>query len=229
MAEAIRRGGFTVEEAAGGAAGLALARERQPDAIVLDVIMPDQDGWSVLHEIKADQQLCVIPVILATVVTDREMGLAFGAVEHLTKPVDPVRLLQTLEAIAGGARRDVLVVDDDPSTRNLCRRILTREGWKVREAADGAGGLEQLSVQRPTLMLLDLMMPGMDGFEVLERLQAMPDLSDLPVIVITSKDLSGDELRWLKSRTSDVVRKGLRGRTDLLEAVKRHVRVKTVA
>ncbi len=157
------------------------------------------------------------------------MGLAFGAVEHLTKPVDATRLLQTLQAVAAGGGREVLVVDDDPSTRNLCRRILTREGWKVREAADGARGLEQLRAHRPTLMLLDLMMPVMDGFEVLERLQTMPELADLPVIVITSKDLTREELDWLKCRSSDVVRKGLRGRTDLLEAVKRHVALKPVA
>jgi signal transduction histidine kinase/DNA-binding response OmpR family regulator len=229
LAEAIRKGGFSVREADGGTAGLAIARDCRPDAIVLDVIMPEQDGWAVLHEIKSDDRLCEIPVVLATVVQDREMGLAFGAVEHLTKPVDPAKLLETLESVANGRGRDVLVVDDDPSTRTLCRRILTREGWVVREAADGERGLEQLRARRPTLMLLDLMMPGIDGFDLLERLQSMPDLAELPVIVITSKDLTRDEIAWLQDRTSEVVRKGLRGRTDLLAAVQRHVRQKTVA
>ena len=229
LADAIREGGFSVRAANGGAAGLAIARETAPAAIVLDVIMPEQDGWAVLHEIKSDDRLCEIPVILATVVSDREMGLALGAVEHLTKPVDPAKLLQALASVADGSGRDVLVVDDDPSTRNLCRRILTREGWLVREAADGERGLEQLQARRPTLMLLDLMMPGMDGFELLERLQSMPALADLPVIVITSKDLTRDEIAWLQDRTSEVVRKGLRGRTDLLRAVQRHVGTRTLA
>ncbi len=233
LADAIRKDGFSVHEANGGAAGLLIAREKRPDAIVLDVIMPEQDGWAVLQDIKSDERLCEIPVILATVVPDREMGLAFGAVEHLTKPVDPAKLLRTLASVAngsgGGTGREVLVVDDDPSTRNLCRRILTREGWVVREAADGERGLEQLRARRPTLMLLDLMMPGMDGFALLEKLQTMPEMSELPVIVITSKDLTRDEIAWLQSRTSEVVRKGLRGRTDLVDAVKRHVEQRTVA
>ena len=229
LADAVREGGFSVREADGGASGLAIARDKRPDVIVLDVIMPEQDGWSVLHEIKSDDRLCEIPVILATVVPDREMGLAFGAVEHLTKPVDPGKLLQVLAAVADGSGRDVLVIDDDPSTRMLCRRILTREGWVVREAADGERGLEQLQARRPTLVLLDLMMPGMDGFELLERLQSMPRLSEVPVIVITSKDLTRDEIAWLQDRTSEVVRKGLRGRADLLAAVERHVRHKSVA
>ena len=229
LGEAIREGGFSVREAASGASGLAIARERPPDAIVLDVIMPEQDGWSVLQEIKADPRLCEIPVILATVVADREMGLAFGAINHLTKPVDPDKLLQTLNAVAESRGGDVLVIDDDPSTRVLCRRILTRDGWKVREAADGVRGLEQLKACRPALVLLDLMMPEMDGFELLERMQEIPSLSDLPVIVITSKDLTRDEIDWLQERTSDVVRKGLGGRADLVAALKRHVVQKTVA
>ena len=229
LADAIRAGGFEVEEAESGAAGLALARAAPPDAIVLDVIMPEQDGWSVLQEIKSDERLCGVPVVLATVVSDREMGLAFGAAGHLTKPVEAAELVRMLDALAGGAAREVLVVDDDPSTRAFCRRILLREGWAVREAPDGIRGLEEIRARRPALVLLDLMMPGMDGFEVLRSLQETPELSDLPVIVITSKDLTRSEIDWLQARTTDLVRKGVTGRAELVSALKRHLGQKATA
>ncbi|NJN05634.1 MAG: response regulator [Rhodobacteraceae bacterium] len=115
----MRAEGYEVMIAGSAAMGLEMARAETPDAIILDVIMPERDGWSMLKEIKADPELCEIPVILATIVADREMGLAFGAVEHLTKPVDPVKLLSTLEAIAAGRDKEVLIVDDDAATRTL--------------------------------------------------------------------------------------------------------------
>lgn len=225
VSDAVRGAGFDVIEAEGGEEGMAKMRRSRPDAIVLDVIMPGQDGWSVLREIKSDRSLCDIPVILATVVADREMGLAFGAADHLIKPIDPQQLVDTLNAVAGDGRHDVLVVDDDPATRELLRRVLTREGWRVREASDGRRGLEQLKASRPTIMVLDLMMPDMDGFALLEALQAREDLADLPVVVVTSKDLSRDELDWLGVHASEIVRKGGKGRADLIAALKRHVRL----
>ena len=203
--------------------GLRIAREQQPDAVVLDVIMPERDGWSMLKEMKSDPVLCEMPVILATIVADREMGLAFGAVEHLTKPVEPSRLIATLDAIADGREKDVLIVDDDVATRNLFRRILTREGWNVREASDGKRALAQLETRRPTLMVLDIMMPNVDGFDVLKSIRANETLADLPVIVATSKDLTRDEMSWLKENAGEVIRKGDTGRSDLLAALKRHL------
>jgi signal transduction histidine kinase/CheY-like chemotaxis protein len=223
LARIVREEGYEVLMAGSAAMGLDMARSHAPDAIILDVIMPERDGWSMLKEIKADPVLCEIPVILATIVADREMGLAFGAVEHLTKPVDPAILLSTLEAIAAGRDKEVLIVDDDAATRTLFRRILTREGWNVREAADGKRALTQLESNRPTLMVLDIMMPNVDGFDVLKSLRANEALCDLPVIVVTSKDLTRDEMDWLKSHAGEVIRKGETGRSDLLAALKRHV------
>jgi CheY-like chemotaxis protein len=153
------------------------------------------------------------------------MGLAFGAADHLVKPVPAAELVATLEAFAGPASlRDVLVVDDDPATRDLFRRILTREGWTVREAADGRAGLTQLEAARPTVMILDLLMPEMDGFELLRTLRERPALADLPVIVATSKDLTRQEREWLVERAGDVVDKGRKGRADLIAALERHTR-----
>ncbi|MBA5775876.1 response regulator [Stappia sp. F7233] len=225
ISDAVRTAGFKALEAEGGAEGIALMRKSRPDAVILDVIMPGQDGWSVLREIKSDAALCDIPVILATVVADREMGLAFGAADHLIKPIEPRLLIETLNAVAGEDRHDVLVVDDDAATRELFRRVLVREGWRVREAANGRRGLEQLEAGRPSIMVLDLMMPEMDGFALLQAIHERKDLADLPVVVVTSKDLSREEREWLGSHAADVVKKGAKGRTELIAALKRHMNV----
>lgn len=222
-ARIVREKGYEVLMASDAKTGLRIARDQAPDAVILDVIMPERDGWSMLREMKADPVLCEMPVILATIVADREMGLAFGAVEHLIKPVDPDQLVSTLEAIADGREKDVLIVDDDVATRNLFRRILTREGWYVREASDGSRALTLLDNHKPTLMVLDIMMPNLDGFEVLKTVRTRQDLADLPVIVATSKDLTRAELDWLKANAGEVIRKGETGRSDLVAALSRHL------
>ena len=140
LVNALMDEGYSVVSAAGGRDGLRLAREQRPDAIVLDIIMPDLDGWAVLRSLKADAELCDIPVILATMLGDRDMGVALGAAEHLTKPVDAQELLRVLartRRTASGAT-DILVVDDDQATRDVLRRVLVKEGWTVREAENGA-------------------------------------------------------------------------------------------
>lgn len=214
--------GFNVLAAADAETGLALAEKHRPAAIILDIIMPERDGWSVLRSLKANAELCEIPVILATVLGDREMGLAFGAVDHLTKPINPQRLLATINAFASGGDREVLIVDDDAGTRSLFRRILVREGWAVREASDGVRALAQLDIKLPTVVILDLLMPNLDGFETLRAIRERDKCAGLPVIVATSKDLSKTEMDWLRSHAREVVMKGQNGRADLLAAIRRH-------
>ncbi len=223
MANLVTADGYRTFTAENAEKGLSLAREYRPDVIILDVIMPERDGWSVLRELKDDPDLCGTPVILATVVGDRDMGLAFGAIDHLIKPIDPKLLVERLNKIAGNEGRDVLVVDDDPGTRALYRRVLVREGWVVREAADGEKALTQLRAKRPTLMVLDLMMPNLDGFDTLRKMRSIATLADLPVIIATSKDLTRRELDWLKANAHEVVKKGEVGRAELLAAIRRHV------
>ena len=126
IAKALAEAGLASIEAASGAEGLAAARAHRPAAIILDIIMPHQDGWSVLRELKNDPELCEIPVILATILADRELGLSLGAVEYLTKPIDTERLIRTIEA-CGNGKRDVLIVDDDQASRDFLRRILDQE------------------------------------------------------------------------------------------------------
>jgi PAS domain S-box-containing protein len=224
LAEALAGEGYRVITAAGGKEGLRLAREDRPDAIVLDVIMPDLDGWAVLRRLKSEPDLCDIPVVLATILGEREMGLALGAAEHLTKPIDPAQLLPVVRrAIRSDGPTDVLVVDDDPGTREVLRRVLCREGWVVREAENGAAGLDEIARRRPAVVLLDLMMPRMDGFETLRALRQDDMTAELPVVIITSKDLDRQERDWLHANALTVFQKGAYERTRLVETLRRMV------
>ncbi|MBY8974537.1 response regulator [Rhodobacteraceae bacterium NNCM2] len=219
---ALDEAGFASREAESGAEGIAIARANRPRAIVLDIIMPRQDGWSVLQELKSDPELCEIPVILATILADRELGLALGAVEYLTKPIDAAQLVATLESV-GTAGRSVLVIDDDRVSRDLLRRIIVKQGYEAHEANDGMRGLEQMKRLKPCVVLLDLIMPEMDGFEVLNRMQQMPETRDIPVIVVTSKDLSKTERAALRDHAVSIVAKDAGTRQQLVEALERQI------
>jgi signal transduction histidine kinase/CheY-like chemotaxis protein len=221
LGDALGHDGYRVIMAPGGRNGLRLAHEERPDAIILDVIMPDVDGWTVLRSLKSDPDLCTVPVILVTVLGDREMGFALGAAEHLTKPIEQNELLRVLERICPPAERpQVLVVDDDSATRDVLRRTLAKEGWTVREAINGQEGLSELLKARPAVMVLDLMMPGMNGFEVLRYVREDEGLRDLPVVVITSKDLTTEERDWLRGKALQVFQKGTYGRAELLASLR---------
>jgi PAS domain S-box-containing protein len=209
MARYLRRAGFHVVEAASGRAGLEAARETRPDVITLDVLMPEMDGWAVLKELKSDPALAGIPVIMATITEQRDLGIALGASEYLTKPIDRERLSAVLARYSrGDAPRRVLVVEDDEGARALIRRTLEAEGWGVEEAENGRIALDRLAASEPALVLLDLMMPEMDGFEFLEALRG--DGSHVPVVVITAKELTDDDHRRLNGGVERIVQKGSR-------------------
>ncbi len=214
--------GYRVVHAAGGREGLRLAREIRPDAITLDVIMPEFDGWAVLRELKADPGLRDIPVVLVTILGDREMGYALGAADYLTKPIDSGALLRVLGRFrTAGGRAEVVVVDDDPATRDVLRRTLGREGWTVAEAENGYEALALLerSTAPPAVVVLDLMMPGMDGFQVLEAMRHTEAWRDVPVVVVTAKDLTREELDWLRTNAKKVFHKGAYDRRELIAVV----------
>jgi signal transduction histidine kinase/CheY-like chemotaxis protein len=212
--------GYRVVHAAGGREGLRLAREMRPDAITLDIIMPELDGWAVLRELKADTDLRSIPVVLVTILGDREMGYALGAADYLTKPIDPDALLGALGRFhAGDGEIPVMVVDDDPMTREMLRRILSKRGWSVTEAADGSDALSGLGRTRPAVVLLDLMMPGMDGFEVLDAMRREATWRDIPVVVVTAKDLTAEEVTWLNQHAERVFQKGAYKRSELVGTI----------
>ena len=212
--------GYRVVHAAGGREGLRLARDVRPDAITLDIIMPEFDGWAVLRELKADMGLRGIPVVLVTVLGDREMGYALGADDYLTKPIDAEALLGVLGRFyADGGETPVLVVDDDPLTRDMLRRILSKRGWPVTEASSGSEALSAIGRTRPAVVVLDLMMPGMDGFEVLDTMRREAGWRDIPVVVVTAKDLTAEEVTWLNQHAYRVFQKGAYKRSELVGVI----------
>jgi signal transduction histidine kinase/DNA-binding response OmpR family regulator len=213
--------GFYILHAAGGREGLKLAKQARPDVITLDIIMPDLDGWSVLKALKADPELCDIPVVLVTIMGDRDLGFALGAADYITKPLDRDLLMRAVgRHVRGGDGAQVLVVDDDPKTRDMLRRTLQKAGWTVAEAANGCEALEALERVRPALVLLDLLMPGMDGFEVLERLNGDSTWREVPVIIVTAKDLTPDDVDRLNGRVAKVLQKGAYQRRDLVRDIR---------
>jgi CheY-like chemotaxis protein len=212
--------GYHLLHAAGGREGLKLAKQARPDVITLDIIMPDLDGWSVLKALKADPELCDIPVVLVTIMRDRDLGFALGAADYLTKPLDREMLMRVVgRHVHGDSRTQVLVVDDDPKTREMLRRTLQKAGCTVAEAANGSEAIEALERATPGLVLLDLMMPGMDGFEVLERLQGEETWREVPVIIVTAKDLTREDVERLNGRVVKVLQKGAYQRQDLVRDI----------
>jgi signal transduction histidine kinase/DNA-binding response OmpR family regulator len=212
--------GFGVITASGGEEGLRLARERRPDVITLDIVMPQPDGWAVLAELKADPVLSDTPVILMSMTDDRNLGYALGASEYLTKPVDWDRLGAALHRHAReGGESLALVVDDETEARDVLRRGLERAGWQVAEAANGREALERMTERAPELILLDLMMPEMDGFEFVSRLRDEESWRAIPVLLITAKDITPEDRQRLEGGVSRILQKGSYGREDLLAEI----------
>ena len=171
--------------------------------------MPGMDGWAVLSALKGDPATADIPVVLLTILDDRDLGFALGATDYLTKPVDRARLLRLVrQYVPQDQRQRALVVEDDPATREMLRRMLERDGWAVTEAPNGRVGLERVASGRCDLVLLDLMMPDLDGFKFVERLRAEPAWRAIPVLVVTAKDLTDDERRRLNGKVACVLQKG---------------------
>jgi GAF domain-containing protein/CheY-like chemotaxis protein len=218
MSRFLGKEGFRVVAAAGGEEGLRLARELQPDVITLDVLMPGIDGWSVLAALKADAALADIPVIMLTMLDDRNLGYALGAADYLTKPIDRERLV----AVLGRYRPDlpVLVVDDDADFRSLARRMLERDGYTVVEADNGRVALTRLRDATPGVVLLDLMMPEMDGFDFVAAVRADPAWRSLPIVVITAKDLTPEDHERLNGYVARVLQKGALSLEALLAEVR---------
>jgi signal transduction histidine kinase/DNA-binding response OmpR family regulator len=217
--------GVAVVTAASGEEGLRLARDLHPAVVTLDVLMPGLDGWAVLAALKGDAATADLPVIMLTMLDDRDLGYSLGAADYLVKPINRERLLAAVRKHARHASgRRALVVEDDPATREMLRRTLEREGWAVEEAADGRGGLERVAAAPPDLVLLDLLMPGLDGFGFVERLRAEPAWQAIPVLVVTAKDLTAEERRRLNGRVEQVLRKGAYSRDELLAQVHAAVR-----
>ena len=221
ISDHLKAGGFSVVTAAGGVEGIKLAKELQPTAITLDVMMPDLDGWSVLAALRQNPELADIPVIMVSIVDDKRRGIALGAAGYLTKPIDRERLHQLVRRFQAPTRATrVLMVEDDASQRERMLGWLERPQWIVREAANGREALDLLREEKPDVILLDLMMPEMDGFEVVAALQGDKDWRDIPVIVITSLDLNAKDRERLNSGVQSVLVKEKFRPEDLVERIR---------
>ena len=214
--------GFTSIKATSGETGLELARQLLPDVITLDVMMPGLDGWQVLQKIKSDPITASIPVVMMSVLDQHLLAESLGATGWLHKPLHRPELKRLLAAIQSASGKDtprLLVVEDEPANAEWLRKLLERRGWLVVHAANGHEALAEIAQVRPSLILLDLMMPGMDGLQFLDRLRRNPSAFSIPVIVLTAKDLSDQDRVSLQGKVTDVVSKGSISAAALLEQI----------
>ncbi len=213
--------GYDAVTALSGKEALRLAEVHRPFAITLDVLMPDMDGWEVLEALKRNPVTASTPVIIVSMAEDRETGLALGAIGVVSKPVDRGALMKEVRRVAPSDRASVLVVDDDETDRRLVAGLLASEGLEVNQARDGKECLALVSERLPDVVTLDLVMPGMGGFEVLDNLRRDPLTRGLPVIIVTAHDLSAKERERLKGTVASVVQKSSLASGELLKEIAR--------
>ena len=221
MARFLSREGFSAASAMDGATGLKLARSLHPTAILLDVTMPGLDGWSVLSALKADPSVAAIPVVMVTFVDERGVASSLGASDYVMKPVRWESFRQVMARFSS-AKGAVLLVDDDDDMRGHARSMLERDGWTVVEAANGEEALIRIDESVPQVVLLDLEMPVMNGFEFLRTFRAKPEAGGIPVVILTARDLSRADRRRLHG-ASEVLNKGVTSLGDLSRELKRAV------
>lgn len=224
LRENLSEAGYSVVGATDGEDGLRKARALKPFAIILDIVMFLKDGWQVLHELKLDAETREIPVIVLSIVDNKELGFRLGASDYLVKPFDREAVLDALDRLVPdrAGRRDVrlLVVDDDPHVADMVRQHLEGEPYEVYAAADGLEALDAIASLPPDIILLDLLMPKLDGFGVIEQLGQDPTYREIPIIVFTAKELASEELAYLRQSVSRVVEKQGLERESLLQALR---------
>jgi signal transduction histidine kinase/CheY-like chemotaxis protein len=215
--------GHEVAVARDGIEGLELARRTRPRAVVLDVLLPRLDGWELLARLKRDADTAAVPVVIVSMLDERGAGFALGAAEYLVKPVDRDALLTAVSRCLerSGDGRTVVAIDDEALDLDLVEAALTPHGWSVARATNGEDGVELVRRERPSVVLLDLLMPGMDGFAVVERLRADPVVADVPIVVLTAKDMTAADRARLNGRISFLARKGTFREAELAALVSR--------
>jgi signal transduction histidine kinase/DNA-binding response OmpR family regulator len=205
----LEKEGFEIIEASDGQQGLAMAHEFHPDVITLDVMMPGMDGWSVLKAIKSDDELNHIAVIILSVISDKNIGFTLGAAEYLTKPVDWDALSDAIKKIIRKSSQParIMVIEDEEPVRDMVSSMLKKEAWHVIEADNGQVALDKLEEDLPDLIILDLMMPVMDGFEFLQKIKQDDRYNNIPIIILTADDINNDEKRYLEDSVTSIIQK----------------------
>ena len=214
LSEAVAKADFRVRTSNNGVDGLRLAREIGPSAIILDVMMPGMDGWKVLQALKSKPETATIPVIVCSIVDNRPLGYRLGASNYLIKPIDPQGLVSALKSVGtSGAGKTgdgyVLVVDDEHGIRELLLSALKNVGVDARSASSGETALRMVSEVPPKAIISDLMMPGgMSGYELIARIRANPETENIPIVVVTGKDMTPGDRRFIIGEIAKVIRKG---------------------
>jgi CheY-like chemotaxis protein len=223
----IERAGFRTQVVRTGEQALVEARAQQPVAITLDILLPDLDGWEVLTRLKNDPATSKIPAIVVSVVDNPELGMALGALDYFVKPVAGVELMDRLAKFkighAKGKQPTVLVVDDEAANREWLSAVLEPEGFTVVLATGGQEAIDMATASPPDLVMLDLMMPNVTGFDVVEALRAQPSTKSIPILVLTAKTLTDSDIRQLNGHVSTILRRGSTGAADLLSLLKQVV------
>jgi DNA-binding response OmpR family regulator len=209
IARHLEQEGWKTVQAANAADALRIARESRPVLMTLDIMMPDASGWSVLEKLKAEPDTAQIPVLVVTIVEDQRLVLSLGAADYLAKPYERKELIDRVRRLLPALRgHRVLIVDDDPEARSLMSRILEEEGAEVSLAPDGREGMRLLEEVKPELVLLDLMMPGMSGFEMVARIRSTPGHEQIPIVIVSAKELTAEDMRTLNGHIQRFVSKG---------------------
>jgi len=206
------------------AQAVEIARRWRPDAITLNMLTPGKAGWKTLQELKSDPQTAAIPVVLVSVIDRRRMGFALGAAEYLLKPVPKDALMRALRKHvrpSSEAQPCVLVVDDDPDDLQMMSEVLDSAGFRTVTALGGRRALELMADFQPGAILLDLLMPDVDGFEVIRRVREDESLRDTPILVLTAKELTDVDLHTLRRETASFFDKGTSWKQELLEQLRR--------
>ena len=217
----LEREGFAVATVSSGAEALESIKASRPLAVLLDVMMPGMDGWHVLRAIRDNPDTKDIPVIMQTVLNEKNFAYALGASSYLKKPVRRTALAEALQALAVGGGHKVLIVDDDQAANQRLMTMLTRDGWNCRMALNGLEALQALAEQKPDLVLVDLIMPEMDGYAFIREVRKNPELDALPLVVMTAEDVRSDKVRRLSGETAGIVQKGAMPLADLVADLRR--------
>ncbi|MEO2025420.1 MAG: response regulator [Fuerstiella sp.] len=215
--------GLQVITASGGTDGIELAARHTPSVITLDLIMPDIDGWSVLAALKASERTANIPVVLVTVLDDSHRGYYFGAADYVSKPIEGDRLKQVVRRYCGNETSTVLIIDDNPKDREIVRRVLQNDGCRIVEATDGADGLKKFEKSPTDLIILDLVMPVMDGFTFIEEIRRRTKTEMPPIIVLTAKEMTAENRNRLHGMVSEVIQKSPFDRRRFVQEIHRQL------
>ena len=216
--------GYYVVGALNADEGIRKAKETHPFAVMLDIMMPQKDGWGVLSDLKADPATRDIPIIVLSIIDNKELGFSLGAFDYLVKPFEKEAVMAALQRIPGVPDKRVLVVDDEPDAVDLLTQIFQDEGYQVKGAYSGAEALRAMDAAAQDIILLDLLMPGMDGFEVIQRVKANPSWRDIPIIVVTAKDLTDSDRGFLHRRVDRIIQKSGLAEGGLMKEIQRLLR-----